>query len=332
MNDTYRIIGAEMSPYSVKVRSYFRFKAIPHQWIPGSKAVRDEYKEYFRMPLVPLVVTPDDQGMQDSTPIIEQLEWQHPENSIAPPDAVLAFLSMLLEEFADEWANKWMFHIRWVRDIDQASASVRLAKLFMPELDEAARSALAEQIRERMTGRVWFVGSNEQNAPQIEAGFRDALELLEPHLAKRSYLMGARPSLADFGLAPQLYCLLTDPTPGALITTDFPAVTGWIQRMLWPRVEGEFEPWNDLAPTLAPFLVEQVARRFLPWTAANSKAVANDDQEFSVELAGEVWRQAPQKYHAKSYAALREKYAGFGDAGDLDSVLADVQCLKWLRD
>ena len=30
--DGYRIIGAEMSPYSVKVRSYFRYKGIPHQW------------------------------------------------------------------------------------------------------------------------------------------------------------------------------------------------------------------------------------------------------------------------------------------------------------
>ncbi len=29
----YRIFGAEMSPYSVKVRSYFRYKGIPHQWI-----------------------------------------------------------------------------------------------------------------------------------------------------------------------------------------------------------------------------------------------------------------------------------------------------------
>ena len=33
MADRYRIFGAELSPYSVKVRSYFRYKGIPHQWI-----------------------------------------------------------------------------------------------------------------------------------------------------------------------------------------------------------------------------------------------------------------------------------------------------------
>jgi hypothetical protein len=31
MPGSYRIYGAEMSPYSVKVRSYFRYKALPHR-------------------------------------------------------------------------------------------------------------------------------------------------------------------------------------------------------------------------------------------------------------------------------------------------------------
>lgn len=29
----FRIYGTEMSPYSVKVRSYFRCKCIPHRWV-----------------------------------------------------------------------------------------------------------------------------------------------------------------------------------------------------------------------------------------------------------------------------------------------------------
>ena len=35
MTQLYRIFGIEMSPYSAKVRSYLRYKGIPHQWIPG---------------------------------------------------------------------------------------------------------------------------------------------------------------------------------------------------------------------------------------------------------------------------------------------------------
>jgi len=44
MADGYRIIGAEMSPYSVKVRSYFRYKGIPHQWILRNAASQAEYE------------------------------------------------------------------------------------------------------------------------------------------------------------------------------------------------------------------------------------------------------------------------------------------------
>lgn len=33
MSGLYRIFGAEMSPYSVKVRSYARYKGLPHQWL-----------------------------------------------------------------------------------------------------------------------------------------------------------------------------------------------------------------------------------------------------------------------------------------------------------
>ena len=33
MNEKYSIYGSELSPYSVKVRSYFRYKEIDHEWI-----------------------------------------------------------------------------------------------------------------------------------------------------------------------------------------------------------------------------------------------------------------------------------------------------------
>ena len=123
---TYRVFGAEVSPYSIKVRSYFRYKGIEHEWIVRDQAAMPEFQKYAKLPLIPLVVTPDDQGIQDSTPILEKLEAAHPEPSIHPDDPTLAFLSALIEEFGDEWGNKWMFHYRWAREADQRSASQRM--------------------------------------------------------------------------------------------------------------------------------------------------------------------------------------------------------------
>ena len=111
---------------------------------------------------------------------------------------------------------------------------------------------MTAQVRERMVNRVWFVGSNEQTTPQIEDSFRETLGQLDAHLADRSYLFGARPAFGDFGVWGQIYNAWTDPTPGALIAGCAPHVLAWVQRMLWPRAEGDFEAWSSLEPTLMP--------------------------------------------------------------------------------
>ena len=101
--------------------------------------------------------------------------------------------------------------------------------------------------------------------------------------------------------------------------------------MLWPRAEGDFEPWSSLEPTLTPFLEGQVGARFMPWTLANAESVANGTEEFSVALNGKTWTQKPQKYHAKSLQVLRKKYVAIADKGALDAVLERAGCLVGLH-
>src|SRR5262245_34621391 len=101
MSNAYRIFGNELSPYSVKVRSYFRYKKIPHDWLIRDSTNQAEFQQYAKLPLIPLVITPEGTGIQDSTPIIEQFETLYPEPSIQPGDPALSFLSALIEEYAD---------------------------------------------------------------------------------------------------------------------------------------------------------------------------------------------------------------------------------------
>ena len=324
MTGKYIVIGSEESPYSVKVRSYFRYKGIPHDWRDRGQ-VADLYARHARLPLVPLVVTPDDTGIQDSTPIIEAMEAKFPEPGIHPPDPVSAFVSLLVEEFGDEWGNKWMFHMRWAREIDQVTVSRRFAaNRAADEIDDAARA-----IRERMVPRVWFVGSNEVTAPQIEQSFADVLPLLDAHLASRPYLFGARPSFGDFGLWGQIYEAGRDPTAGALVA-GVSNVVAWIDRMLDPENLGEFEDWGALEPTLMPILSDQVAGVFLPWDVANAQAIADGADEFDVTLKGNRWTQKPQKYHARSLGVLKAKYAEVAGEAALDDVLTASGCKQYL--
>lgn len=330
MADVYRIFGAEPSPYSMKVLAYFRYKGIPHEWIPRDASTQAEFQKYAKLPLIPVVATPENEGLQDSTPILEKMEARFPEPTIHPEDPALRFMSALVEEFGDEWGNKWMFHLRWAREVDQVASSERLARTMMPGLagDELAQAA--KGIRERMVGRVWFVGSNPVTAPAIEDSYRDTVAILEAHLRKRPFLFGARPAFGDFGLWGQIYECWTDPTAGAILREQAPSVVAWVERMQEPEAQGPFEARDALLPTLSPLLERQVGRLFLPWSDANARAIAEGREEFTIELAGTPWTQKPQKYHARSLAELRRRYASVADRSALDPVLERSGCLRWL--
>ena len=325
----YRLVGAEESPYSVKVRAYLRYKSLPHQWLTRVQA-GELFQKHARLPLIPLLVTPDGQGIQDSTPIIETLEARHPEPSIHPPDPVCAFVSCLLEEFADEWGNKWMFHYRWAREADQRACSRRLAALMQPDASDAVLDQAAETIRERMVDRVWFVGSSEQTARQIEDSFSDSIDLLNPHLTDRPYLFGGRPAFADFALWGQLYNAFRDPTPNELLRTRAPHVVEWIERMHEPGAMGPFEDWRTLSRTLTPVLTDQVAGLFLPWSAANAAAIEAGQETFTVALRSGSWTQKPQKYHARSLAALKARYRSWPVSEDLRETMRVCGCADYL--
>ena len=326
----YRIFGIELSPYSVKVRSYFRYKGIPHTWVVRGASQMDEFRRYAKLPLIPLVVGADGASLQDSTPILEHLEAAYPEPGIHPPDPVAAFVSALIEEYADEWGNKPMFHYRWTYEADQQSAAERIARANAPDAPAAQLGALSGAIRERMVPRLSFVGSSAATRDTIETSFRRQARILEAHLARRPYLFGARPAFADFGAYAQLYQCWSDPTPGAWLRAETPRVVAWIERMLAPKAEGPFEPWSALEPTLAPLLRDEVAGCFLPWSDANARALAAGAAEFDLELEGRPFRQQVQKYHARSLAAIRARYASAADAGTLDALLERTGCRRWL--
>ncbi len=328
-NAHYQLIGAEESPYSVKVRAALRYKSLPHQWLTRVQAA-ELFQQHAKLPLIPLLVTPDGEGIQDSTPILEKLEAIHPEPSMHPQDPTCAFISFLLEEFADEWGNKWMFHYRWAREVDQRACARRLAALMQPDADDQTIAKAAEVIRERMVDRVWFVGSSEQTAQQIEASFKDCIDLLETHLSMRPYLFGGRPAMADFGLWGQLYNAFRDPTPNEILRRRGPHVVQWIERMHEPGALGPFESWHALSRTLTPLLSDQVAGLFLPWSQANANAIEAGESTFSVRLINGNWTQKPQKYHARSLQALKSRYADWPADDTLRQVLAETGCAAFL--
>jgi len=327
MTAPFRLYGAELSPYSLKVRSYLRFKGLDFEWLARSNARQEEFTRYAKQPLMPVLVDANETALQDSTPIIEALEREYPDPSITPADASLAFVSALLEDYADEWLNKAMFHYRWSYPEDQESASRRIVEMIFEGAEPP--EDIANSVRTRMVSRLHHVGSSPETAPVIEGSFARVIGQLEALLGKRVYLFGGRPSLADFSLAGQLTQLLSDPTPGAMIKAQAPNLARWIARMENPDVQGDFLSFDKLRGALVDLLRDEVAGAYLAWMEANARAVANDANGVSVDIAGSTFTQKPQRYAAKALAELKRKRAAVTDDA-LTALLTETGCDAYL--
>lgn len=328
----YVIMGRPESGYSMKVRSAMRYKGVPYEWI--DRCLRNEklFQAHAKVQLIPLVFLPDGTAVQDSTPILEQLEADHPDPSLHPADPATRFLSELLEEYGDEWANKLMFHHRWGYPADQKHRSGTLARGMLEGHPlRVFAPIMARFVVRRMVPRMGFAGANENNVPILVESFANLVAMLDDHLRDRPYLFGARPAFGDFGLWGQLYQAFIDPTCGAHLRERGPAVVAWIERMLDPKVEGDFESLDSLDATLRPVFAREVGPRFLAWDAANANAWESGEERTELTMDGRLYYQKTFKYPAETFTTLKKKFAAAKADATLVTFLKETGCLTHLE-
>lgn len=339
----YKLVGAYASPYSRKMRAVLRYRRVPFRWI--SRGGRDDVDiPAVPVALIPVLVTPGpggdaakDVAMVDSTFQIRHLETRHAERSLVPPDPAVAFLDALVEDFADEWLTKAMFHYRWAYAADAAKASRVIPCDQMLDLppDQLARGGAA--FAERQIGRLAVVGSNAATAPLIEASYRRLLAILDAAIQRRPFCFGRRPSAGDFALFGQLSQLAAfDPTSAALAAEHAPRVVAWVNLMDdLGGTEVTMDDWSPrgrVAEDLAPLFAE-IGRGFAPFLLANADALATGAREVTCEIDGTRWTQSPFPYQAKCLRWLREHFARLAPADQafVEATLADTGCVPLLR-
>ena len=284
-------------------------------------------------PVIPVLQFPDGRFMNDSTPLAYALEREHPERSIVPADPAQAWLSDLLEDFGDEWVTKMMFHYRWYYAADRAFAQDWVVTSRDPVMPMEQRVAAKKMFNDRQVGRMAIVGCTEQNRSIIEDSYRFVLDTLDRHLKTRPFLFGTRPALADFGLYGQLQILSVDPTPMAEMRARAIDVYCWLLRL--DDASGVEGQWADPAaplPETLKTLLAHCGATYMPFLAANLRALQAGSEEVSLEIGGRPYAQAPFRYQAKCYDALRKKLAALpADVRRrLDPVLDESGCLSYL--
>ena len=327
--------GAPGSPYTRKMLAVLRYRRIPYRFLVGLSS-KDEDLPAPKVDLLPTFYFETDDGdveaVVDSTPIIRRLESDVLGRSVVPTDPAVAFISYLLEDYADEWLTKPMFHYRWhyQADIDLAGEILPRWRDLMASADEIAPRS--QFVRDRQIGRLYVVGSNEVTTPVIEDSYKRFLKLLDEHIGNAPFLFGNRPSSADFGLYGQLTQLATfDPTPSKLTAETAPRVLAWVQSVDdLSGLEPTDNDWvdRDAVPATLNALLAEAGRTYVPALIANAKAVDTNAESVETEIDGRAWVQVPFPYQAKCLQWVRQEYARLdgADRAAVDGMLAGTGC------
>lgn len=330
----YRIIGGNGSPYSQKLRAIFRYRRIPHIWVLRSKELRDQLTDVRPM-LVPILEYPDGARRTDSTPLALDMETRFPNDRlIQPDDPALAFLSHLIEDMADEWLVKCMFHYRFAFPEGRAYGPHWVIDDSRPDIKEEAEfQTAAETFLARQSSRMPIVGCTPENAPIIEATYRRVLETLEANVRRDLYLFGRRPSLGDFGLFAQLKTLATDPASMAIMRAEAPHTEHWLRRLEDASgVEGEWRDLDDLSPAVTG-LLRMAGEAYLPFLLANAAAAEQGEDHVSLEIWGKPYTQDVFRYQIKCLRWLQSHFARLPPdrQAAIRPLLAETGCLNALE-
>jgi len=331
-DELIRLVGGTGSPYTQKMVALLRYRRLPYAVTWGIPAdVCDTMGVEKPRPIFEPTFFFEEHGETratcDSTPIIRRLEDTYRGRSVLPSDPALAFIDYLIEDFADEWCTKYMFHYRWHAQLDADNAGTLLPLSMDVSMPADAHKEFKRYVEDRQVNRLYVVGSNDTTAAVIDASYRRFLAAMENHLGNQKYMLGNRPAAGDFGLYGQLSQFVGfDPTPRAIAHEVSPRTVAWVDLM---RDQSGLEPteqdWLGLAdqPESLRGLLQEIGRMYAPAQLANAQAVEAGEKTWEAEIDGAPWSQQTFPYQAKCLRWTVERYRALSesDRANVDALL-----------
>ncbi len=286
---------------------------------------------------IPVVEAPDGTLMWDSTSVILHLDTRFPERSVRPSDPVLAFLDALLDDFSDEWFYRHAVGSRWLFEENRVSGSLDIAREGRYELGTPF-DLTREFVTGAMTACLPRLGTTPDN---IDAWIADSLQpwqrVFGAHVAEHGFLLGRRPSLADFAFFGGNAAHFTnDPVCIRWTEESSMAVFDHTRSLLIPGSQplGEWFAGSgdrlitvdDLPATLIEVLAE-AGRHYLPWVAS-----ATVDGAATVQFeSGPTAQIATTDFLDTARGVLLARYVA-SRCPELDGVLERAGILQWFAD
>jgi len=304
-----KVYGSKHSYYTGKLETYLRYRGISYELLPTYGHVR-EILAGTGTTQMPAVQLDDGRWLSDSTPILAWLDDQQSAPSIHPTDPFWRFIALLIEDYADEWLWRPAMHYRWSYLVDRRFVSGSLADeqgahVKAPRFLKQARIA-----RRQLHGFVRGDGVSQATRDHVEQSYLRCLDLLEATFARRPFVLGEAPTIADFGLmAPMLRHFGQDPTPAEIMRNRAPGVYEWVARMWNARAGAHQLPGIDEVDAPLGGLLREACETHLVQLRENARAYAEDLGRYDQEIQGCRYTQVPcSRYRVWCLEELRHEW------------------------
>lgn len=326
MTEVWHVHGLSLSYFTGKIEAYLRAKGQAYDLIEMSVSDLRACAAATGVAWMPQIDTPAG-WLTDTPQIIEYVERLQPEPAITPTDPLAAFVAGLIEDFGDEQLWRPALYYRWAHAVDARLRGQQIAKTMLRAipLPQGFKRWLIIQ-RQR---RVYLPGDGVTavNAEAVQREYLEILDTLEPVLARQPFVMGHRPTEADFGLFGGLFRhFAQDPTPGAIMRKRAPCVLAWTER-LWSLTPADFAgaPQVSGAPEALAGLAKAIVERFLPMMSAHEQAWEAGSSVARFSHFGAVFETAVSPYRVWRLERLRRRYSALDPA-------VRKQAAHWLDD
>jgi glutathione S-transferase len=245
---------------------------------------------------------------------------------------VLGFINYLVEDYADEWLTKSMFHYRWYYGADIKKAGDILPLWRGLQMDDEQHRKAAEFVAKRQISRLYVVGSNDLTAPVIEASYLRFLDIMNRLVMRQPYVFGDRPASADFGIYAQLTQLAKfDPTPMTICLEQAPRVFAWtdvVDDLSGQACEQDGWISREAVTEVLGDLLAEIGRVYVPALLANARALQAGDPEMETTIDGKPWQQPAFPYQGRCLQWINEEYQKLNDDEQyqVDDILAGTGC------
>lgn len=318
MNDSngkYFVYGGELSYFTRKLEAALNFYGADFEMQVKTPENRAGIESRSGTHQIPVLHTPDNWMIGDTTPLIGLLDARFSSRRLFP-QGPLGVLVHILEEYFDEWVARTMVHWRWHYPQSAEFASLRMAN---------GNPDQAKTVREWGPRACRATGTDSAQQQQAaEAEYERILVAMETQLEQTPFMLGHRPTALDCVLLGGLRAHTNmDPDPKKVVAR-FPRVVAWAEGNDDWDGSGELPAFPESTP-FARMVLKEMTTTYQPYILANQAAQNAGAKAFHAHIYDEEVSYLSRPYPERSRQMIVQRIGQL--SGD-----EQVQITGWLRD